>query len=59
MKDKPKASPEFQRFNALVGKVLSVPKSVVDDREKQYQEQADSNPQRPGSKAKKTTRKSI
>jgi hypothetical protein len=32
MKTKAKTSPEFDRFNALVGKVLSVPKDVLKQR---------------------------
>jgi hypothetical protein len=36
-----------------LGKVLSVPKAVVDEREKQYQEQAKSNPKRRDLKPKK------
>ncbi len=59
MKDEPKTSPEFQRFNALVGKVLSVPKTVMDQREKEYQEQSKSNPKRRGPKPIKTTPKAI
>jgi hypothetical protein len=36
MNDNPeKPSPEFERFNALVRKVLSVPKAVMDERHKE------------------------
>jgi hypothetical protein len=52
MKSEPKASPEFERFNALVGKVLSVPKAVMDQREKEYQEKSKSNSKRRGPKPK-------
>ena len=51
-KAKAKPSLEFQRFNALVGKVLSVPKAVVDQREKEYLEKSKSNPMRRGPKSK-------
>jgi hypothetical protein len=37
MKSKAKTSPEFERFNALVGKVLSVPKVVLDQRLEEYE----------------------
>jgi hypothetical protein len=52
MGTKPKTSPEFQRFNALVGKVLSVPKAVLDQREKEYQGQSKSKPKGRGLKSK-------
>lgn len=52
---KPKTTPEFDRFNTLVGKVLSVPKAVLDQRESEYQKQAKANPKRHGPKRKKTT----
>jgi hypothetical protein len=52
MKSEPKPSPEFQRFNALVGKVLSVPKAVIEQREEEYQKQSKSNPKRRGPKPK-------
>lgn len=47
-----KSSPEFDRFNNLVGKVLSVPKTVLDQREKEYENQKDSNPKKRGPKRK-------
>ncbi len=50
MKSKP--SPEFERFNALVGRVISVPKAVIDQREIEYKEQS-----KPTPKAKKTPKK--
>lgn len=53
MKVKPTTSPEFDRFNALVGKVLSVPKTVLDEREGEYQRQSKANPKRRGPKPKK------
>jgi hypothetical protein len=57
--DKARTSEEFRRFNALVGKVISVPKAVIDQREKEYQEQSKSNPKRRGPKPGKTTPKAI
>jgi hypothetical protein len=52
-----KTSPEFNRFNALVGRVLSVPKAVLDRRIEEYDQQAKANPKRRGPKSKKTTQK--
>ena len=57
--DKARTSEEFRRFNALVGKVISVPKTVMDQREKEYQEQSKANPKRRGPKTQKTTQKSV
>ncbi len=59
MKSEPRTSPEFNRFNALVGKVLSVPKAVLDQREKEYQEQSKANSKRRGPKAQKAPKKSV
>ena len=55
--DKARTSEEFRRFNALVGRVVSVPKAVIDQREKKYQEQSKANPKRRGPKSKKTTQR--
>jgi len=49
---KAKTSPEFDRFTALVDKVLSVPKAVVQKRLEEYEEQAKQNPKRRGPKRK-------
>ncbi len=56
---KPKALPEcaegpeaFQRFDALVGKLLSIPKAVILEREAAYRKQVDANPRRRGPKRK-------
>jgi hypothetical protein len=57
--DKARTSEEFRRFNALVGKVVSVPKAVLDQREKEYQEQSKANPSKRGPKPRKTTPKAI
>ena len=40
MKAKAKTSPQFERFNALVGKVLSVPKAVLDQRVEEYEKRS-------------------
>jgi hypothetical protein len=56
MKAKAKTSPEFDRFNALVGKVLAVPKTVLNQRLKDYEKQ---KPKRRGPNSKKTTQGSI
>ena len=50
--DKDRTSPEFDRFNALVGKVLSVPKAVLDERVEEYEKQSKTNPKRRGPKQK-------
>ncbi len=41
-----------QRFDALVGKLLSVPKTVILEREAAYRKQVDANPRRRGPKRK-------
>ncbi len=56
MKVKPTTSPEFDRFNTLVGKVLSVPKAVLDQRESEYQKQSKANPKRRGPKSKSASK---
>jgi hypothetical protein len=43
---------QFERFNALVGKVLSVPMSTIREREMERQFQASLNPRRRGPKPK-------
>ena len=50
---KAKPSPEFERFNSLVGKVLTVPKAVLDERLKEYERRAKESPKRRGAKPKK------
>ena len=54
-----KTSPEFERFNALVGKVLTVPKTVLDERLKEYETQSKASPKRRGPKTKKATQKPV
>ena len=53
--DKPQ-SDEYKRFNALVGKVLSVPKPVLDQRLAEYEKQSKANPKRRGPKPKPTSK---
>jgi hypothetical protein len=59
MKVKEKPSPEFERFNALVGKVLSVPKAVLDQRLKEDQERSKMKPKRSGPKPKRAAQKPV
>jgi len=59
MKAKATTSPEFDRFNALVGKVLSVPKTVIDQRQEEYEKQSKANPKRRGPESNKTTQKPV
>jgi hypothetical protein len=47
-----KHSNEFNAFDALVGKVLSVPHEEIQRREREYQKQATKNPRRRGPKRK-------
>jgi hypothetical protein len=39
MKGKPKPSEEYQRFEKLAKRLISVPKSEIDKREAEYQKQ--------------------
>jgi len=59
MGSSPKTSPEFERFNALVGKVLSIPKAVMDQRLSEYEKQSKANPKRRGPKSKKSPQKAV
>jgi hypothetical protein len=52
MPRKAKSTSEFDAFNALVDKVLSVPKSEILRREAEYRKQADLNPRKRGPKRK-------
>ena len=47
-----KHSAEYERFTALVDGVLSVPKSVINERLAEYRKQVDANPKRRGPKRK-------
>jgi hypothetical protein len=44
------SSPEYDRFKALLNRVLSVPRSVIADREAEYQRQSKLKPVRRGPK---------
>jgi hypothetical protein len=52
MKSDEETSPEFDRFNALLGKVLSVPKAVLNQRLEEHEKQSKLNPKRRGPKPK-------
>jgi hypothetical protein len=48
-------SKEFERFDALIRKVISVPKKELLRREEQYKREASINPQKRGPKGKPKT----
>jgi len=50
-----KHSAEYERFTALVDRVLAVPHSVIQQRVEEHRRQAALNPNRPGPKPKKKT----
>jgi hypothetical protein len=52
MKQDAHPSPEFQKFDALMGKVLSVSHEEIQRREAAYRKQVDANPNRRGPKRK-------
>ena len=52
MKAETHPSPEFQKFDALVGKVLSVSHAEIQRREREYRKQVEANPKRRGPKRK-------
>ena len=47
-----KHSAEYERFTALVDRVLAVPHSVIKERIEEHRRQAALNPNRPGPKPK-------
>ena len=47
-----KGNPEFEKFTALVDKVLSVPRSEMERRLAEYKKQSAENPNRRGPKRK-------
>lgn len=49
------ASPEYQKFEQLLDTLLSVPRSVIEQRIKDHRARAAKNPLRRGPKPKKTT----
>lgn len=44
----------FQRFDALVDSVLTVPRSLIERRQRAYRKKVDANPNRRGPKRKVT-----
>jgi hypothetical protein len=48
-----KHSPEYERFTALVDRVLAVPHSVIKQRVEEHRKQAAQNPNRRGPKPKR------
>jgi hypothetical protein len=48
-----KHSAEYERFTALVDRVLAVPHSVIKQRIEEHRQQAALNPNRPGPKPKR------
>ena len=53
MKDEPKSSEEFDRFTALVDRVIAVPRAEIQKREEEYQRESKANPKRRGPKPNK------
>jgi len=49
----PATSPEYDAFKALLGRVLTVPRSVIQEREARYKRESELNPNRRGPKSKK------
>jgi len=45
----------FQNFDTLVGSVLAVPRSVIQEREERYKKQAALNPRKRGPKKKSSS----
>ena len=50
---------EYDRFTALVDRILAVPHSVIKERVEEHRKQAAMNPNRPGPKPKSKERKAI
>ncbi len=51
-----KHSVEYERFTALVDRVLAVPHSVIKHRVEEQRKRADQNPSKPGPKPKLKTK---
>jgi hypothetical protein len=47
-----KANPEFDAFTKAIDRLLSVPRDELQRREKEYRQQVEQNPKRPGPKRK-------
>ena len=50
----PRPSKEFQNFDALMGKLLTVPKSTIHERHAAHKKRAALNPRKRGPKPKAT-----
>jgi hypothetical protein len=55
-KDLVESEEAFQRFDALVGKVLSVPRKEILRRDAEHKKRADANPNKRGPKRKRSTK---
>ena len=53
-----KHSAEYDRFTALVDRVLAVPHTVIKERVEEYRKRAAKNPNRPGPKPKRKVKPS-
>lgn len=52
MKSDTSTSSEYDNFKSLLNRVISVPHSVIAEREAEYKKQSDANPSKPGPKPK-------
>jgi hypothetical protein len=52
----PNTSPEYDNFKSLLDRVMSVPHSVIAEREAEYKKEADANPRKRGPKPKNRVR---
>jgi hypothetical protein len=53
VKTEPEPNEGYENFKALLGQLLSVPHSVIVEREAEYQQQSKLNPNRRGPKPKR------
>ena len=58
MKDEPKSSEEFDRFTALVDRVIAVPRADIQKRQEDYLREQAAKPARRGPKPKTAKRPS-
>jgi hypothetical protein len=54
VKTEPETPSEYDAFKSLLNRVLAVPRSVIVEREAQYQKQSKLNPNRRGPKKRKS-----
>jgi hypothetical protein len=54
----PATSPEYVAFKSLLNRIVSVPREVLQQREAEYKKQSTLNPNKPGPKPKRRTKKS-